>query len=417
MPVRAVSAVQPSTPTPASLSPKQASIPELVAIASLLMATVALSVDIMLPALDDMARELGAAAGNDRQHVILALFAGFTLGQLVFGPLSDSVGRRPSIFAGVALYVLGSAVCASATSFETLIAGRVLQGVGAAGPRIVTVALIRDRLAGAEMARVMSLIMGLFIMVPVLAPALGQLLLFVMPWRGLFVVLSVLCVTAGVWLALRQGETLEEPRALRPGLLGRAFLEVLTSAKPMLFTVAGGCCYGALMGYINASQQIFQDLFDVGDRYVVLFGASAAFISSATLINSRLVKRFRPETVCRTAVAVQLIWTIPFALVAWLAPDEVSLRAWLVFLWPTLFLLGLTFGNFNAIALNDLGHVAGLASGVIASLTTALSTVIAGAVGLRFDMSVVPIVAGFGIFGALALASMSVSLVLESRKM
>ena len=133
MPVRAVSAVRPSTPTPASLSPKRTSIPELVAIASLLMATVALSIDIMLPALDDMARELGAAAGNDRQHVILALFAGFTLGQLVFGPLSDSIGRRPSILAGVVLYVLGSAVCASATSFETLIAGRVLQGGGAAG--------------------------------------------------------------------------------------------------------------------------------------------------------------------------------------------------------------------------------------------------------------------------------------------
>ena len=385
------------------------------AIASLLMATVALSIDVMLPALDDMARELGAAAGNRRQQVILALFVGFTFGQLVFGPLSDSVGRRPAIFAGVALYVLGSILCATATSFETLIASRVVQGVGAAGPRIVIVALIRDRLTGAEMARVLSMIMGLFIMVPVLAPAFGQLLLFVMPWRGLFVVLSMLCVTGGIWLALRQGETLQRPRKLRPALLGQAFLEVLTSAKPMLFTVASGCCYGVLMGYINASQQIFQDLFDVGDRYVILFGASAAFISAATLINSRLVTRFRPETVCRVAVALQLAWTILFALVAWLALDEVSLGPWLVFLWPTLFLLGLTFGNFNAIALNDLGHVAGLASAVIGSLTTGLSVAIAGAVGLRFDMSVVPIVAGFGIFGALALASMSASLVLERR--
>lgn len=135
------------------------------------MATVALSIDVMLPALDGIARELGAAAGNERQLIILALFAGLTVGQLVFGPVSDSVGRRPAILAGVGLHVPGSAVCAAATSFEVLLAGRVLQGFGEAGPRIVTVALIRDRLAGAAMARVLSPIVGIFILVPVLAPA------------------------------------------------------------------------------------------------------------------------------------------------------------------------------------------------------------------------------------------------------
>ena len=303
---------------------------ELVAICAILMATTALSIDIMLPALGDMARDLGIESSNQRQWIITALFVGLTAGQLVFGPLSDGIGRRPAIGWGIGVFIAGSILCAVATSPEAMLLGRMVQGFGAAGPRIVTVALIRDRFAGAEMARVMSLIMGLFILVPVLAPVVGQGLLIWMPWRGLFGVLAAVCLGGGVWLLLRQPETLVQRRSVRPVALLMALKEVLRSPRPMAYTLAGGCCYGALMGYVNSSQQLFQELYRVGELYGLIFGASAAFIAAATLLNARLVRQVAMERVCVTAVAVLVGWSLLFLLLMSALAIPVPLWAWMV---------------------------------------------------------------------------------------
>lgn len=380
------------------------------------MSTVALSIDIMLPALGAMAGDLGLQDGNQRQWIITSLFAGLTLGQLVFGPLSDGIGRRPAIALGIGIFVAGCILCAMATSFEAMMLGRVVQGFGAAGPRIVTVALIRDRFAGAEMARIMSLIMGLFIMVPVLAPGVGQGLLLLLPWRGLFGVLAAVCLGGGLWLLLRQPETLAQRRSVRPRALLAALVEVLRSPRPMAYTLAGGCCYGALMGYINSSQQLFQDLYRVGNLYALIFGASAAFIAAAALTNARLVRNVAMERICVVAVAAMLAWSLLFLLALPALGSPPPLWVWMAFNCPVLFLLGLTFGNFNAIALRDLGHVAGLASAVMASLNTALSLVIAAWIGLSFDMTPRPVVVGYALFGALALALMHLPELLARRR-
>ena len=382
---------------------------EFVALCAVLMSTVALSIDIMLPALGRMAGDLGIDDGNDRQWIITTLFVGLMIGQLVFGPLSDGIGRRLAIILGIGVFVAGSIVCALATSLEGMLLGRVVQGFGAAGPRIVTVALIRDRFAGIEMASVMSLIMGLFILVPVLAPLIGQGLLFLLPWRGLFGFLAAVCLGGGVWLLLRQPETLARRRSVRPRALLAALVEVLRSPRAMAYTLAGGCCYGALMGYVNSSQQLFQDIYRLGDFYPMIFGASAAFISAATLINSRLVRLVAMERVCVVAVAAMVVWSLLFLAVLSVLGHRPPLWAWMAFNCPALFLLGLTFGNFNAIALRDLSHVAGLASAVTASLNTALSLAIAAWIGLAFDMSVRPVVVGYAVFGALALGLMLLS--------
>lgn len=386
--------------------PGRGSQAELIAIAALLMATVALSIDIILPAMGDIAVDFEILDSNRRQWIITTLFVGLVVGQLLFGPLSDSIGRRPAILAGVVIFVAGSLICAFSKSFEWMLIGRAVQGLGAAGPRIVTVALIRDRFEGKAMARLMSVIMGVFIMVPVLAPLAGQGLLSLMPWRGLFAVLAGICLVGGVWLLTRQPETLNVSRPLRPSLLVAAMREVATSGTAIRYTLAGGCCYGALMGYVNSSQQLFQDFFGLGDRYAVLFGASAAFISAATLVNSQLVQRYSMERICSAAVATMIGWTIlflPFFLAVGNAP---TLWLWMVYNCPVLFLLGLTFGNFNAIALRSLGHIAGLASAVIASLTSALSLVIAALIGLSFDLTTGPVVYGYLSFGVLALLCM-----------
>jgi DHA1 family bicyclomycin/chloramphenicol resistance-like MFS transporter len=392
-------------PTP---MPKRA---ELIGIAAILMATISLAVDIMLPALSTIAADLGAV-DNQRQWVVTALFIGITIGQLIFGPLSDSTGRRPAIFAAIGLFTIGSVVCATATSFDGLIAGRVLQGIGAAGPRIVTVALIRDRFAGPAMAQVMSIILGVFILVPMLAPALGQGLLVVMSWRGLFALLPALCITGGVWLFLRQPETLAARRPFSVRALAVAAREVVTSPKPMAFTVAGGFCYGSMMGYVNSSQQLFQDMFGAGHLFAALFGVSAAFIAAATLSNARLVLRFGMEAICLTAMTTLLVWCAAFWALVAVNGMAVPLWGFMLFNCGVLFLMGLTFGNVNAIALRDLGHIAGLAAAIVASLTTALSLVIAAIIGLSFNNTVFPIALGYT---ACAIASLCLMLSVRHR--
>ncbi len=378
----------------------------MVAIAALLMATVALSIDIVLPALSDIAADLDVVGDNRRQWIVTALFAGLTFGQLLFGPLSDSIGRKPAILAGIALFVTGSMISAAAPSFEIMMLGRLVQGFGAAGPRIVTVALIRDRFEGAAMARIMSFIMGVFILVPVLAPAIGQGLLLLIPWRGLFGALAAISLAGGAWLALRQPETLDHPKHFAFADLRRDARTIVTRVGPMAFTLAGACCYGALMGYVNSSQQLFQDLYAAGDLYAILFGLSAAFISAATLANARLVRHYDMPAICIRAILALVFWSALFGLVLLRSGTIPTLWVWMAFNGPCLFFLGLTFGNFNAIALQDLGHVAGLAAAIFASLNSAISLVIAAAIGLSFDMTPIPIVLGYLVFGALALALM-----------
>ncbi|MGR3761710.1 multidrug effflux MFS transporter [Roseobacteraceae bacterium NS-SX3] len=384
---------------------KHPSGPEFIAMATVLMATIALSIDVMLPALGEMASEFGVES-NQRQMVIVALFVGLAVGQLVFGPMSDSIGRRPAITIGAIFFAVGGLICAMATTFETLIAGRLLQGAGAAGPRIVTVALIRDRFEGAAMARVMSIIMGIFIMVPVLAPSLGQALLLVMPWRGLFTLLSVVCVCGALWLLVRQPETILEKRSLRIRSFLAGIFEVLADRRAMAFTVAGGLCYGALMGYINSSQQLFQETYEVGTLYAVLFGFAALFISGATLTNARLVKRFAMDRICVLAVSALIVWSLGFLAVMIVLGDLPGLWLFMVANCPALFLLGLTFGNFNAIALERLGHIAGLAAAVTASVLTMVGVIAAGAIGFSYNETLFPIFFGYVVCGAVALALM-----------
>lgn len=382
---------------------------EFVAIAALLMATVALSIDVVLPAFDAMARDLGMAEGNTRQWIVTALFLGLMAGQLLFGPLSDAIGRRPAVFLGVGAFVAGGVVCGVAESAEVALAGRVLQGFGAAGPRLVTVAMIRDRFVGEAMARVMSLVMAVFILVPVIAPAIGQMVLWVAPWRSLFVLTSAVALAGAAWLALRQPETLAVRRPLRAGLLVGAVREVFAERKSVFYTLAAGFCYGGLMGYVNASQQLFQQVYGLGDLFAFAFGASALFVSAATLANARLVVRHGMERICRVAVAAQVLWSLPFVVHAALVPEGLGLVGWFVFSGPTLFLLGLTFGNFNAIALRPLGHIAGLASAVVASLLSGSSLVVAALIGQRLDGTATPLVVGYAICGVLALAMMRVA--------
>jgi len=379
---------------------------ELVCISAILISTVALSIDIMLPSLGNIADNYGISGSNKRQWVITSVLAGLSVGQLLLGPAADHIGRRPVIFLGTGLLIGGSVIAVNAETYEWLLAGRMLQGVGAAGPRIAIVALIRDRFEGQEMARIMSIIMGVFIFIPTLAPSFGQLLLLITDWRGLILFVAAFCSLGAVWLYFRQPETLTTPASFEGTILRNNIKHILTSRTPMIYTLCSACCFGAFLGFIISAQQIFQDLYQVGNQFALLFGICSAFVGASTFINARLVKTIMMEKICMIAMLGLVVTGCIFATISFYYRFVPPFYVWMLFSCCSLFLLGITFGNYNAIALRQLGHVAGLASAIYATINTLLSVLLASFIGFSFNMTTLPVTLGYIIFGTFSLLLM-----------
>lgn len=381
---------------------------ELVALTALLISLVAMSIDAMLPALADIGAALGVSDANDNQLVISALFLGLGVAQMLFGPLSDAIGRRKAVGAGLLIFCGGCVLSLLATSFPMMLVGRVLQGVGAAGPRIVAVAVVRDQYEGRQMARIMSLVMAVFILVPTVAPAIGQGVLVFADWRAIFGVLLVQAVIALGWFALRQPETLPAHRRLplELGRIGRAIAEACTNRIGLGYTIASGVIRGGLLGYLNSSQQIFVDVYDTGAWFPAYFGGLAVAIGVAAVLNSRLVERLGMRHLCWRALLVMTGLSLAFLVVAWLLDGRPPLWALMAYLAPLFFCMGIVFGNFNAMAIEPLGHIAGTASAVIGSATTVIALGLGLPIGRLFDGTVRPLVAGFAVLCAATLAIM-----------
>ncbi len=382
---------------------------EFVALMALSMSLVALAIDAMLPALAEIGSDLGLVRDNDRQLVLTVLFLGLSLGQLFYGPISDSLGRRGPIFFGFGLFILGSALAVVAPTFEWLLIGRFLQGLGAAGPRILTVAIIRDCAAGREMARLMSLVMMVFILIPAIAPALGQAILFIASWRGIFLALLLLSSMTLVWFYFRQPETLsfEARRPISPASLGGAFVEILHTRSTVLYTLAGGMIFGSFVGFLNSAQQIFQELYGLGVRFPAYFAVLALTIGCASLINARLVIRLGMRYLCILGLGVTVLTSAVF--LVYCLFKEPGLGLLMAYLMVAFFCTGILFGNISALAMEPLGHMAGLASSLISSVKTLISLLLGYVIGYAYDGSVVPLVAGFFLLSALAFGLMWLS--------
>ncbi|HKQ95634.1 MAG TPA: multidrug effflux MFS transporter [Aestuariivirgaceae bacterium] len=381
--------------------------PEFVVLVAFMISLVALSIDAMLPALPAIASELAARRDNDRQLVISALFLGLAAAQMVYGPLSDSFGRKNTIYAGIWLFIAGCCISIFAPTFDLMLLGRFLQGAGAAAPRVVSVAMVRDLYQGRAMARVMSLTMTVFILVPVFAPLLGQLVLEVAPWRAIFVLLLVLAVGVLLWFWRRQAETLPRERRAPFSLLriGRAIVETCTNRVAFGYTLAAGFMFGAFVGYLNSSQQIFQDLYRQGDLFPVYFGALALSIGVSSALNARLVMRLGMRYLCNLALRVLVAASLVFALVTVLAAGIPPLAVVVAYLLVCFFCVGVLFGNFNALAMEPLGHIAGVASAVIGSLTTFVSLTLGTVIGAHFDGTLFPLAFGFAALGVASIAT------------
>lgn len=390
-------------------SEKKQSPREFVALAALMISLVAMAIDAMLPALAEIGQDLGVASINDTQLIVSALFLGLAIAQMFFGPLSDSWGRKPAIYLGLGIFMVGSVVALVATNFETMLVGRVLQGIGAAGPKVVTVAAMRDMFKGASMARLMSSVLAVFIVVPAFAPAIGQAILSFSHWRGIYVLLLVQGAIALVWFGLRQPETLaKEDRA--PFSVRRvwaATIETIRNRSALGYTIAAGFIFGAFLGYLSSAQQIFQDMYLVGKWFPACFGGLALTIGIASLVNGRLVERLGMFRLSWQAVVILAISGVVFSIVATVTNGHPPLWSLMTFLMISFFCIGILFGNFNALAMEPLGHIAGTASAVIASLSTYISLGFGIGIGRAFDGTVLPLVYGMAV---LALASLPIML-------
>lgn len=370
------------------------SFPEFVGLTALLMALTALSVDIMLPALSDLGTALGVASENDRQLVVIVYMAGFAAGQLIYGPLSDHIGRRPVLLTGIGIFTIGSLLSLAAPTFNTLLAARLVQGLGAASPRVVSLAVVRDLYSGRQMARVMSLAMMVFIIVPVLAPSLGQVLVLAGNWRWPFYALLVAGLAAGSWAYARLPETSE-------AALGKSrALNVLPAIKAAILTpqtaaygIAQGFMFGCLLAYVASSQQVFVEVFKLGEAFPIAFGAVASTLALASFLNTRIVEKYGMRRISHWALAGFIIVSV--VLVVLEALGLATLPVFLTVVGLAFFLFGLTAPNFNALAMEPQGHNAGMAASVVGCLSTAVGAIVGGVIGNAFDGTTMPLALGF----------------------
>jgi len=371
-----------------------------------MMCLMALYIDAMLPALHDIGEEFNALEGNYYQLVITSVMVGMGVGQLFYGPFSDAFGRKPAVYLGFLLILIGTVISIFAPSFEWMLFGRLLQGLGAAGPRVMMVAIIRDGYAGPDMARIMSLVMTIFIFSPVVAPMLGQVVLLFAGWRAVFVMLLVISLATVIWFALRQKETLapENTRefSLRPILRGTQ--EVLVHKEALVYTLAGGLIHGALIGFLTSIQAILQGIYDTGAMFPVYFALMAIGVAVSSFINSRLVYHFSLRNLVMGVLVFLSVTTLSEGAAFALFDLHPALWIFILMMSVTTFCFGLLFGNLNSLAMEPFGRLAGLASGTIGAVTMIIGVAVGSLIGMSFNGTLEPMLAGFGITALISLA-------------
>lgn len=381
---------------------------EFVAIMAMMVATVAISIDGILPALTLIADELTPDAPNRAQLVLSVFIVGMAIGTFVMGPLSDSFGRKRVIYYGAALYITCALICALTQSFEVLLFARMMQGIGASAPRVVSQALVRDYYQGREMARISSLIMIVFSIVPAIAPLLGSFVMLAFQWQAIFGMFIVFVALSTVWMGLRVDETVgpDNRMALRLRPINSAIKEVLT--HPMIVIAIFGLifAYCVLFVAIFLVQPVFEQVFDRGESFPYWFALVAVLSASASYVNARLVRRLGMRKLIDAAFRTQTILS-SMMLVLWMLgalQGTIGFAIFMLWVFSLFFMAGMTIGNLTALAMEPVGHIAGTAASVIIALATIGSVVFAGIVGQFYDGTLLVMilgVAGFSIAGTI----------------
>jgi len=379
---------------------------EFIALMAMVAATVAFSIDAMLPALPEMGAALSPDDLNRAQLIITSFVLGMGVGTLFTGPLSDAYGRKPVMIGGAIVYIVACAVAWQAETMEVMLAARIVQGLGAAGPRVVAMALIRDLYAGPDMARILSFVMIVFALVPAMAPTIGHYIVVAFDWPAIFVAFMLFSLATTFWLLIRQPETLtpENRRPLSIAALWSAMVEMFTHRTACLSILIQTLTFAMLFSMLSSTQQVFDVTYGQGDVFHLWFGGLAVIAASSGFLNARLVVRLGMRAIIKGMYTAQIGLSILLiaVLIAGL-PPEVGFAAYVLWVLGNFFQAGMTIGNLNALGMEEMGHIAGLAASVIAAVATIGAVIIAAPIALQFDGTPMPMAVGTLVLAGLAL--------------
>lgn len=382
---------------------------EFVALVAMMFATIAFSVDAMLPALPEIGADLSPSDPQFAAAIIVAFLFGMGLGTFGAGPLSDAYGRKVIILIGAAIYVVSALIAWMANSLEVLIVARVFQGLGASGPRVVSVAIIRDLFSGAEMARISSIVLFIFTLVPAIAPLLGSVIIDAFGWRSIFLSFVVFACLVALWMATRLPETLarENRRPVGFGLLWSAVKEIFAHPSVRISILVQSIAMGMLFCTLTLIQPIYYDVYDRADSFPYWFALVALLAGSGSILNAFLVVRLGMRTMVTGMLSVQMLLSFVMLIFSLGAlPEPYGFAAFVVWQVSLFFQAGLTLGNLNAIAMEPMVHIAGTAASVISAVSTMIAAAIAFPVSLLFNGTITPLVGAIAILSSIGLLLM-----------
>ena len=373
---------------------------EFILLMACLMSIVALSIDTILPALNPIGLSIGTVNQNENQLLITMIFLGLGLGQLIFGPISDSFGRKPVVYIGFTVFMLASFLCIAAPNIEIMVIGRILQGIGLSASRSISIAMIRDRFEGDYMAKIMSFVVTIFILVPIIAPTLGKFLLDNYGWESIFYSQLLFGIVVLCWFWKRQPETL--PPAYKKKFSMAIFIngskEFIKYRSAVIFTLISGLATGSFMVFLSTSQHIFEVQYGLVDQFPYIFGALAFSVGMATFTNGTLVVRFGMKKLVT-------IFSIVFSLTSLLyisifyGETNPSISILILFLALQFFSVGFLFGNVRSLAMQPLGHIAGIGAAINGFISTIMAVPIATFIGSFVETTALPLFIGFAACG------------------
>ena len=368
------------------------------------MANAALAIDAILPALTDIGQSIHNTNNTDLQLIITMIFLGLGIGQLIFGALSDSFGRKPIVYVGVAVFIIASLICLMATSLEVMLIGRVLQGFGLSAPRTISTSIVRDSYSGDYMARIMSFISVIFILVPMVAPIIGQLILDLYSWQIIFYFQIVFSLATVLWFGIRQKETLIEEYRIRltKRLFADGLKEFFKFKVSIVYTLIAGLMTGVFMVYLSTSKQIFQDQYQLIEEFVYIFAALAFTIGFATFINGSLVLKYGMKRLAFVAISSFSFSALIYVLLFY-NTENPSLPTLLFFFCLQFLALGFIFGNIRALAMQPIGHIAGIGAAISGFVSTIMGIPIAMFIGMYVSLTALPLFIGFLLCGVCSL--------------
>ena len=377
---------------------------EFVVLMAALMSIVALSIDAVLPALPMIGDYLNVSSPLENPKLITSIFLGLGFGQLIFGPLSDSFGRKPIVYAGFIVFIIASIICITTKNFEMMLFGRVLQGIGLAAPRTMCIAMVRDSYDGDYMAKILSIVVMIFILVPVVAPTLGQFLMNNYNWEFIFTFNLLFGVLVMLWFWLRQPETLKDKYQIpyRISIFKTGTIAFFKIKPAVIYTLLSGFITGSFMVYLSTSQQIFEKQYDLADEFPLIFASLAISVGLSTFMNSQLVVRFGMRKIVHISmlsfVLISLVFIILFS-----SGNNPSIEVLIGFFALQFFTIGFLFGNLRALAMQPMGHIAGIGSALNGFISTVMAVPIANYIGGFVTDSVKPLFIGFLVTGLISL--------------